>query len=239
MPLGIDPIALRLKNYTETDEPDKKSFSSKELRACYQLGAERFGWSRRNPEPRSMREGRELVGWGMATGVWEAMMAKTAARAVLTRDGRLEVSCATADIGTGTYTILTQIAAETMGLRMEDVTTKIGDSSLPRSPVEGGSWTAASAGTAVQTACQSLREQLFKLARQMDASPLANASFERGHVRRWRDPPDQRSERPRHLRCRHAGRRRRAGRGGGEVGDRASWTPRAMPATRIRPSSRR
>ena len=191
--VGIDPITLRLKNYTETDEPDKKSFTSKELRACYQLGAERFGWSRRNPKPRSMREGRELVGWGMATGVWEAMMAKTAARAVLTQDGRLEVSCATADIGTGTYTILTQIAADTMGLRMEDVTTKIGDSSLPRSPVEGGSWTAASAGTAVQTACQSLREQLFKFARQMDASPLANASFEQvtfagGEIHLTNDP---------------------------------------------------
>ncbi|WP_201840186.1 xanthine dehydrogenase family protein molybdopterin-binding subunit [Microvirga zambiensis] len=176
--VGIDPIELRLRNYTETDETEGKSYTSKELRACYQLGAERFGWSKRNPEPRSMREGRELVGWGMATGVWEAMLAKTAARAMLTLDGRLEVSCATADIGTGTYTILTQIAAETMGLRMEDVTAKIGDSSLPRSPVEGGSWTAASAGTAVQKACQSVREQLFKFARQMDSSPLANASIE-------------------------------------------------------------
>ena len=83
---GIDPLELRLKNYAETDERrTSKRFTSKELRACYQLGAERFGWARRNPEPRSMREGRELVGWGMATGVWEAMMPKTAARAVLTR----------------------------------------------------------------------------------------------------------------------------------------------------------
>ncbi|MCB5173954.1 xanthine dehydrogenase family protein molybdopterin-binding subunit [Microvirga lenta] len=175
---GIDPIELRLRNYAETDEADNKSFTSKELRACYQLGAERFGWARRSPEPRSMRDGRELVGWGMASGVWEAVMQKTAARAVLTRDGKLEVASATTDIGTGTYTILTQIAAETLGLRMEDVTTKIGDSDLPKSPVEGGSWTAASAGSAVQKACLSVRETLFKHARQMDESPLANASIE-------------------------------------------------------------
>ncbi|MFC4172114.1 xanthine dehydrogenase family protein molybdopterin-binding subunit [Microvirga sp. GCM10011540] len=175
---GIDPIELRLRNYAETDEADNKSFTSKELRACYQLGAERFGWARRSPEPRSMRDGRELVGWGMASGVWEAVMQKTAARVVLTRDGKLEVASATTDIGTGTYTILTQIAAETLGLRMEDVTTKIGDSDLPKSPVEGGSWTAASAGSAVQKACLSVRETLFKHARQMDESPLANASIE-------------------------------------------------------------
>ncbi|GEO14263.1 xanthine dehydrogenase family protein molybdopterin-binding subunit [Microvirga aerophila] len=175
---GIDPIELRLRNYTETDEANKKGFTSKELRACYQIGAERFGWSKRNPEPRSMRDGRELVGWGMATGVWEAIMQKTAARAVLTQDGKLEVSSATADIGTGTYTILTQIAADTLGVNMEDVTARIGDSSLPKSPVQGGSWTAASAGSAVQTACQTVREKLFKYARQMDDSPLANASIE-------------------------------------------------------------
>jgi xanthine dehydrogenase YagR molybdenum-binding subunit len=175
---GIDPVELRLMNYAETDEADKKTFTSKELRACYQLGAERFGWAKRNPEPRSMRDGRELVGWGMATGVWEAIMQKTAARAVLTPDGNLEITSATTDIGTGTYTILTQIAAETLGLPMEAVTTKIGDSSLPKSPVQGGSWTAASAGSAVQNACLSVREQLFKYARQMEESPLANASIE-------------------------------------------------------------
>jgi xanthine dehydrogenase YagR molybdenum-binding subunit len=175
---GIDPVELRLRNYAETDEADKKTFTSKELRACYQLGAERFGWAKRNPEPRSMRDGRELVGWGMATGVWEAIMQKTAARAVLTPDGNLEITSATTDIGTGTYTILTQIAAETLGLPMEAVTTKIGDSSLPKSPVQGGSWTAASAGSAVQNACLSVREQLFKYARQMEESPLANASIE-------------------------------------------------------------
>ncbi|MBD2749224.1 xanthine dehydrogenase family protein molybdopterin-binding subunit [Microvirga sp. BT688] len=175
---GIDPVELRLRNYTEVDEANKRDFTSKELRACYQLGAERFGWSKRNPQPRSMRERRELVGWGMATGVWEAFMQKTAARAVLGADGHLDVSTATSDIGTGTYTILTQIAADTLGVPIDKVTTRIGDSSLSKSPVQGGSWTAASAGTAVQVACRSVRETLFKYAREMDGSPLANASLE-------------------------------------------------------------
>jgi xanthine dehydrogenase YagR molybdenum-binding subunit len=175
---GIDPVQLRLKNYTERDENENKAFTSKELRACYQLGAERFGWSRRTPEPRSMREGRELIGWGMATGVWEAQLNKTSARATLTIDGKLEVATATADIGTGTYTILTQIGADALGLAMEDVTARIADSSLPKSPVEGGSWTAASAGSAVDAACKTVREELFGYARKMKGSPLANATID-------------------------------------------------------------
>src|SRR4051794_35885792 len=174
---GIDPVQLRLTNYTERDENENKEFTSKELRACYQLGAERFGWSKRTPEPRSMREGRELVGWGMATGVWEARMTKTSARAVLTIDGKLEVATATADIGTGTYTILTQIGADALGLPMESVTALLADSSLPKSPVEGGSWTAASAGTAVDAACKIVREQLLAYAQKMDDSPLAGATI--------------------------------------------------------------
>ena len=175
---GVDPVELRLRNYAETDHTTKKAFSSKELRAAYQLGAERFGWSGRSPEPRSMREGRELIGWGMASGMWEAALMKTSAAARLLPDGRLEVSCATSDIGTGTYTILAQIAAEALGLRMEDVTVRLGDSDLPTAPVEGGSWTAASAGTAVQMACMTLRKRLFKRARDLPASPLGGADLD-------------------------------------------------------------
>ena len=179
--LKIDPLELRLNNYADSDENEGKPFTSRELRAACRQGADRFGWSKRQPEPRSMRDGRELVGWGMATGIWEAMMMPHTARATLTADGKLEVACATADIGTGTYTILTQIAADSLGLPMEDVTARIGDSSLPEAPVEGGSWTAASAGSAVFLACEKLRETLFRHARGMDGSPLANASIE--HVR--------------------------------------------------------
>ncbi|MCJ2114073.1 xanthine dehydrogenase family protein molybdopterin-binding subunit [Methylobacterium sp. WL30] len=177
---GLDPIQLRLKNFTEADATaENKPFGSKALKSCFSEGAARFGWDRRNPEPRSMREGRELVGWGMASGVWESMMMQTSARAILTPDGKLEVGNSTGDIGTGTYTILTQIAADTLGLTMEDVTTKLGDTALPEAPVAGGSWTAASSGTAVMKACRDVGEQVFKLARQMEDSPLANVDFER------------------------------------------------------------
>ncbi|HEY0183430.1 MAG TPA: xanthine dehydrogenase family protein molybdopterin-binding subunit [Rhodopila sp.] len=176
--LRIDPLELRLKNQAATDETEGKPFSSRELRAACLQGAERFGWSRRRPEPRSMREGRELIGWGMATGIWEAMMMPHSARAILTADGRLEVASATADIGTGTYTILTQIAADTLGLPMERVTARIGDSTLPRAPVEGGSWTAASAGSAVLLACRKVQEKLLACARGLDGSPLANAAIQ-------------------------------------------------------------
>ena len=176
---GVDPVELRLRNYiADRDQNTGKTLTSKALRDCYTQGAERFGWSKRNARPRSMTEGRELVGWGMATGVWEAMMQKTSARARLTGDGRLEVATASADIGTGTYTILTQLGADALGLRMDEVTAKLGDSSLPYSPIEGGSWTAASAGTAVQIACETVREAVFKLARQLDGSPLANQDLE-------------------------------------------------------------
>ncbi|PTM39567.1 xanthine dehydrogenase family protein molybdopterin-binding subunit [Bosea sp. 124] len=175
---GVDPVELRLLNYAERDENDDVPFSSKELRACYRQGAERFGWTKRNPEPRSMRDGRELIGWGMASGVWEANMMKTSARAVLSAEGKLEISCATSDIGTGTYTILTQIAADALGLAMEDVTVALGDSSLPASPVQGGSWTAASAGSAVMAACQTLRANLLKQASKIDGSPLADVGID-------------------------------------------------------------
>jgi len=175
---NIDPIDLRLRNYTDHDENNGKAFTSKELRACYREGAARFGWSRRSAQAGRMRDGRELIGWGMAGGVWEAGMMKTAARAELFANGRLELSCATSDIGTGTYTILSQIGAEALGLEMEQVTVRLADSTLPASPVQGGSWTAASAGSAVMAACRELQEQLFKLARKIDGSPLAEASID-------------------------------------------------------------
>ena len=170
---GVDPLTLRLRNYSERDENEGKPFTSKELREAYRLGAERFGWSKRPPAPRSMREGKELIGWGMATGIWEAQMRKASARAVLTPDGKLEIACSTSDIGTGTYTILAQIAADTVGVPMGEVTVKLADTSLPEGPIEGGSWTAASAGAAVQMACATLREKLFKAAgKALSNSPV-------------------------------------------------------------------
>jgi xanthine dehydrogenase YagR molybdenum-binding subunit len=175
--LNMDPLQLRLTNYAERDQEEDKPFSSKELRECYRQGAEKFGWTRRHPQPRSMRDGDQLIGWGMATGVWEALYAPVSAKAVLTADGRLEVSSATADIGTGTYTIMTQIAAETLGLPIEQVTFKLGDSSLSSAPVEGGSMTAASVGSAVKEVCDGVRERLLAFAQRADDSPLAKANL--------------------------------------------------------------
>ncbi|TXK23529.1 xanthine dehydrogenase family protein molybdopterin-binding subunit [Pontibacter qinzhouensis] len=191
--LNIDPLELRLRNYTDIQPGSKKPFSSKELRACYQQGAERFGWDKRNPQPRSMQEGHNLVGYGMATGIWDAMQLPARAKAVFTADGKLTVSSATADIGTGTYTIMTQIAAETLGLPLEQVTAQLGDSSMPLSLLEGGSATAASVGTAVMYVCQKLQKNLLKLARNLKNSPFAKAKladvlFEDGNMILKNDP---------------------------------------------------
>src|SRR5205807_10445999 len=142
----IDPLELRLINYSDRDQIDGKPYSSKQLRQCYRQGAEKFGWSHRNPQPRSMKDGNELVGWGMATGSWEAMQMKASAKAVLTANGSVEISSATADIGPGTYTMMTQLAADMLGVPIEHVTAKLGDSALPDAPVEGGSFTTSSVG---------------------------------------------------------------------------------------------
>ena len=147
--LKLDPIELRLRCYSDRDQNEDVPYTSKQLRECYRQGAETFGWGKRNPEPRSMRDGSELVGWGMASGVWEALQMPAAARIVLTANGHAEVFCAASDIGTGTYTILAQVAADALGLPIENINVKLGDSTLPQAPVEGGSWMAASASHAV------------------------------------------------------------------------------------------
>jgi xanthine dehydrogenase YagR molybdenum-binding subunit len=176
--LGMDPLALRLKNYAERDSNKGLPFSTKELKACYAQGAERFGWSRRNPEPRSMREGNELVGWGMATGTWDALQMFARASAELHSDGRLIVRSAASDIGTGTYTAMTMIAAAAMGLPMNAVTFELGDSNFPVAPIEGGSSHVATVGSAVDAVCEKLRRTLWKLARALTDSPFASSRFQ-------------------------------------------------------------
>ena len=174
--LKLDPVELRLRCYSERDQHTERPYSSKSLRDCYRQGAEAFGWGKRDPEPRSMRDGNELVGWGMATGIWEALQVPISVRIVLTANGHAEVSCATSDIGTGTYTIMTQVAAEMLGLPLDSVTVKLGDSSLPQSPVEGGSWIAASVSNGIVTTADAVREELLRLAKRMPNSPLADAT---------------------------------------------------------------
>ena len=170
--LGMDPLALRLKNYAERDAARNLPYSSKELRACYAQGAERFGWASRPAAPRSRQESNELIGWGMATGTWDAMQMLARAGAVLHADGRLVVSSAASDIGTGTYTVMSQIAAAAMGLPLEKVTFRLGDSTLPFAPVEGGSSHVTTVGSAVEGVCDKLQKKLWKLARAMPDSPF-------------------------------------------------------------------
>ena len=188
----IDPLELRLINYSDKDQIEDLPFSSKQLRECYRQGAERFGWSKRNPQPRSMRDGNELVGWGMATGIWEAMQMKASAKAVITANGSVEIASATADIGPGTYTMMTQLAAEMLGVPLDNVTAKLGDSALPDAPVEGGSFTTSSVGSAIHSACRAVQEELLGLAQKMAGSPLTGAKlddvvFAEGKIRRKDD----------------------------------------------------
>ena len=173
--LKMDPLQFRVKNYTETDSGSGKPFSSKGLKECFAQGAAAFGWSKRPLQAATQPESNLLIGQGMASGVWDTLFIPSRAKATLTADGKLVVGSGTADIGTGTYTIMTQIAAETLGLPLADVTFQLGDTSLPLAFIEGGSATAASVGTAVQKACMEVKEKLLKLAKKIDNSPLADA----------------------------------------------------------------
>ena len=174
--LKLDPLELRLRCYSDRDQNTGQPYSSKALRECYRQAAGAFVWDKRSPEPRSMRDGKELMGWGMATGVWEALQVPIAVRIGLSANGHAEVSCATSDIGTGTYTIMMQVAADMLGLPPDRVTVKLGDSTLPQSPVEGGSWIAASVSNGIATTCDAIRADLLQLAKRMPNSPLADAA---------------------------------------------------------------
>jgi xanthine dehydrogenase YagR molybdenum-binding subunit len=156
--LNIDPIELRLRNEPQQDEFKKLPFSSRSTRDCYRVAAERFGWGGRNPEPHSMRDGRWLIGWGMASATYPMNYAPASATARLLPDGTAEVMSAASDMGPGTWTSMTQVAADSLGLPIERVKFMLGDTRLPRAPVHGGSMTMASVGSAVQAACRKARE---------------------------------------------------------------------------------
>jgi xanthine dehydrogenase YagR molybdenum-binding subunit len=172
--LDLDPLELRLRCYSERDQNKDRPYSSRALRDCYRRGAEAFGWDKRDPRPRGMRDGDDLIGWGMATGVWEALQMPIAVRISLGGDGHAEVFCATSDIGTGTYTIMAQVAADALGLPLDHVSIRLGDSRLPQSPVEGGSWIAASVSAGIVTTAHSIRDELLRLAKDMPNSPLVD-----------------------------------------------------------------
>jgi xanthine dehydrogenase YagR molybdenum-binding subunit len=170
--LDMDPLALRLRNYATKNPEDGRPWSSKSLRECYSRGAERFGWSRRPRRPRSMREGPWLVGYGMATATYPARQSPSAAIARMRADGMALVQAGTQDIGTGTYTIMTQIAADALGLPIERVRFELGDTTFPETPGSGGSQTASSTGSAVKMAGLELRKRLTVVAVGDVRSPL-------------------------------------------------------------------
>ena len=163
--LDMDPIELRMRNEPDRDEDRDLPFSSRSLRECYRVASERFGWGRRDPAPASMRDAQgNLVGYGCATGTYPTLYTPASARAVLHPDGTAVVSSASSDMGPGTYTSMTQVAVDALGLPMDRVRFELGDTSLPKATVHGGSMTMASIGTAVQAACLEAKQRAFERA---------------------------------------------------------------------------
>ena len=176
--LGLDPIELRVRNEPTQDLDKNVPFSSRNLVACMKDGATRFGWGQRGAKPAQKREGRWLVGMGMAAAIRSNVMMPSKCEVALNRDGVLTVKMAMTDIGTGSYTVLTQIAAEMLGLPMQQVRMQLGDSDFPATPGSGGSWGAASSGSGLFDACTNLRA---KLAAKMGIN-VADAIFANGNV---------------------------------------------------------
>ncbi|MFJ7998145.1 xanthine dehydrogenase family protein molybdopterin-binding subunit [Streptomyces sp. NPDC096310] len=170
--LRIDPIELRLRNEPSEDESNGLPWSTRRLRECYTVGAREFGWDRRNPKPRSTRDGDRLIGLGMAAAVYDPGRAPAQARARLDADGTAVVEAASSDMGPGTYTSQTQVAADALGLTMRAVTFRLGDSLYPQTPPHGGSMTMASVGSATLDACDKVRRQAVELAVEDERSPL-------------------------------------------------------------------
>ncbi len=165
--LGMDPVELRLRNDAERDEHDGLPFSSRALRESFRVAAERFGWPPRDPRPASMRDAHgRLVGYGCAAATYPVNVEAASARVCLCPDGSAVVSSATSDMGPGTYTSMTQVAAETLGLPLDRVRFELGDTRLPPAPVHGGSMTMASVGSAVQAACAKARRRVLARVRK-------------------------------------------------------------------------
>ena len=164
--LGIDPLQLRLINYAEQNPESNLPWSEKALRECYEQGAQKFGWSQRNPEPRSMSENGILIGYGMATGTYPMFRERAGAVVKISNDGTAVVESAASDMGPGTYTTMTMIASEALGIPSDRITFELGNASFPFAPPHGGSMTTASVGSAVQAACEKARSQALALAQK-------------------------------------------------------------------------
>ncbi|WP_299260165.1 xanthine dehydrogenase family protein molybdopterin-binding subunit [uncultured Kushneria sp.] len=162
--LEMDPLELRKKNFAEKDPAADLPWSSNHLKECWDNAAQRFGWNKRNPTPGAMKDGDEIIGYGMATQSWEAMRQHCSARFGFRDDGTLLVACGTQDIGTGTYTIVAQTASEMTGVPIEMIDVRLGDSSLPSGPLSGGSFATATVLPAVSAAMKEALAELKTLA---------------------------------------------------------------------------
>jgi xanthine dehydrogenase YagR molybdenum-binding subunit len=171
--LKMDPIEFRLRNYAETDPHENKPFASKALRACYEQGAKAFGWERRSAAPRSMHDGPTLIGWGFATSTYPTNRQPSAVKVRMDRDGNVVVQCGTQDIGTGTYTVMSQVASDALGVPVSRIRFELGDSRFPPAPVSGGSQTVASVAPSVQAACAALVEKIKALGVTNDSLPIS------------------------------------------------------------------
>jgi xanthine dehydrogenase YagR molybdenum-binding subunit len=181
--LDIDPLELRRRNHAAVHPHSGHPWSSNALLECYQVGAERFGWHARTPAPRSMRDGRLLVGYGMARAALSAYQAPCTALASVRKDGSTSIRSGATDIGTGTYTVITQLAADLLGLPAGLVHVGLGDSDMPKAPQQGGSGLTAALGNAVHAACLDVIRALVDLASKDERSPLHGCSMQTVEIR--------------------------------------------------------
>jgi xanthine dehydrogenase YagR molybdenum-binding subunit len=175
---GLDPVALRLLNDTQIDPHSGRPFSTRALGKCLSEGAAQFGWDKRTPEPRSMRDGRYLIGQGVAAAIYTHWRWPAKARVTLNRDGTALVETGSHDLGTGTYTVMQQVAADALGLSPEKVTVRLGDTRLPASHASIGSATMANAGASVMLAAKAVRDRAVELALEGKDAPFSGAEAE-------------------------------------------------------------
>jgi xanthine dehydrogenase YagR molybdenum-binding subunit len=179
--LNIDPIELRMRNYAETDPQTGKPYSSKFLNDAYKIGADAIGWSKRNAKPGTIKENGWLAGYGMAAGMFGAYRGSATVVARLLADGTLHIETAVTDIGPGTGTAMTTIASEVMGISSDKVNFKLGDSTMPPSPTQGGSSVTATVGSAVSDACTQLKEKLKELNGNSESASASYAQILQQH----------------------------------------------------------
>ena len=171
--LDMDPVALRLANDTQKEPIKGLPYTSRHLAECFDAGAKAFGWSRRDPRPRSMRDGDWLIGWGCATTLYPTQMAPATARVTLSPSGSARVQIAAHDVGTGAYTVIGMTAADRLGLPLDRISVEMGYSDLPPAPVAGGSNSTASCCNVVAKACEDIRARVAAAAVADPRSPFA------------------------------------------------------------------